>query len=140
VTHSDEHVCSSLHELVCWAVDSPCTLFTALLTVAGMVVAVWVLDVALVAILGVVAVGNVGVGGCDMAVGWRGLGGGTGVRGVIWGEQSGVGGCRGRHWRCWDWHSRSVKCTTCSDEHVCTTSCNGVCWAVDGVGASFTAW
>jgi hypothetical protein len=63
----------------------------------------------------------------------------TGVWGASRGKQGGADRCRGRRRRRWGWQSRSVECTTHSDERIRTTSCNGICWAVEGVGASFTA-
>jgi hypothetical protein len=74
----------------------------------------------------------------DVAVAFGGSRCGTGDRGANWGEQSGVGGCSGRRWRWWGWHSCSVECTTRSDERVRTTSCDAVFGAVDRRRTSFT--
>ena len=60
--------------------------------------------------------------------------------GINWGEPGGAEGCGGHHCRMWSWWGCSVKCTTCSDKHIHTNSCHGVCCAVDSVGASSLGW
>jgi hypothetical protein len=72
--HSDKHVCSLSCELVSLAVGSPCMLFTAPLTVSRVVVAVWVLDVALLIVSRVIAAVVAAVVGCDVVAERWGLG------------------------------------------------------------------
>jgi hypothetical protein len=81
----DEHSCSTSHESVSSAVDSSCTSVTASLTVSGVSVAVWVLDMALDAISEVAVAHRINIGGCVMAfvrvaqAAKRGAGGSSGV-------------------------------------------------------------
>jgi hypothetical protein len=55
--HSEEHIRITSHNGICWAVDGVCTSFTAQLVISKAVVVVWVLDVAQVVLLEVVATG-----------------------------------------------------------------------------------
>ena len=64
----------------------------------------------------------------------------TGDWGTSWGKQGGAEECGGRHWRLWSWWGCSIECTTHSDECIHTTLHNGICCAVDSVGASFMGW
>lgn len=76
MTCSSEHVSSLLHGSVCWVADHHCGLSTAWVAFSEVVVAIWVLTMALVVIPGVVVVGLatvVGVGGCDVAFARAGL-------------------------------------------------------------------
>jgi hypothetical protein len=88
--------------------------------------------VALDVVSGAVAVGDVGVGGCDVAT--------AGSWGMSWGATVGQQGCV---WGLLDCRCSRlggfVKYTTRSEERVRTTSRNGVSRAVDGVGVAFTA-
>ena len=104
-----------------------------------MYVAVLVLDEAQVVVVGLVTAGSAAVVDGDMAVAFGGSGCGTGFNGASWGEQGGVGQSIARRLGFWGRQSRSVECPTRSDEHARTTSCNGISWAVNSVGASFTA-
>jgi hypothetical protein len=63
----DEHVCSSSRNSICWATGCRGTCLTAWLAVSEMVAAVCVVAAALDAILEVVAVGDIGIGSCDVA-------------------------------------------------------------------------
>ena len=94
---------------------------------------------ALDAILDVFAAAAAAVVSGNVAIVLGGSGFGAGGRGLNWWELGRLGGvvecCLGR----WGWQSCSVECVTRSDEHVRTTSCDGLSWAVDSVGASFTA-
>jgi hypothetical protein len=56
-TRSEERVRTTSRNGVCWAVDGVCTSFTAQLVISKAVVVVWVLDVAQVVLLEVVATG-----------------------------------------------------------------------------------
>jgi hypothetical protein len=61
----------------------------------------------------------------------------TGVTGASRGELGGVGGLLDRRCSCL---GGFVEYTTCSEEHIHTTLCNGIPWAVNSVSASFMAW
>ena len=100
--HFNEHSCSLSFKSVSLAVDSPCMLVTALLTVSGVSAAVWVLDEAKVIVSGAVAAVFIIIVGGDMAV----------VVGSSGRKFRGCGGCRGavqvlstvlwQHWgECW---------------------------------------
>jgi hypothetical protein len=88
--------------------------------------------VALDAVSGVVAVGDIDVGGCDVAT--------AGRWGTSWGATVGEQGCV---WGLLDCRCSCVggfvEYTTHSEERIRTTSCNGVSRAVDGLCVSFTA-
>jgi hypothetical protein len=88
--------------------------------------------VALDIVLGAVAVGDVGLGGCDMAI--------AGSWGTSWGATVGKQGCV--------WGLLDCRCSclgsfveymTHSEERLCTTSHNGISRALDGLCVSFTA-
>ena len=103
-------------------------------------VAVLVLDKALVAVSDVVGAGITAVVGSDVAVAMGGFEGENGGWWMSWEQRGGVGQLLARRSGFWGRQSRSVECMTCSDEHARTTSRNSVSWAVNSVGASFTAW
>jgi hypothetical protein len=84
MTRFDERSCSSSRKSVSSAVDSPCTSFTASLTVSGVSTGVWVLDDAQVVGLGVVAAGFVAFVHSDVAVAQGGSGCETRDWGVFW--------------------------------------------------------
>jgi hypothetical protein len=73
-TRSNERVCPSSCKAVSCAVDHRCASSAACLTVSEVLVAVWVLDVALLVVSQVVAADSTGVGGCDVAVATGGSG------------------------------------------------------------------
>jgi hypothetical protein len=77
---------------------------------------------------------------CDVAASVGGLSCVTGVRGARWGELGGVDDFPDHCWRWWDRQSRSVMWMTCANERVPSYWLNSVCWAVDGLCTSFTAW
>ena len=60
--------------------------------------------------------------------------------GANWVELGGCGGILARCWGLFDWQSRSVECTTRSDEHARTSSHDNVPWAVDGFCVLSMAW
>jgi hypothetical protein len=66
-----------------------------------------------------------------VAAGRGGSGHGTTVWGTSWGAQGGLGGGTRRRWGSLGWQDSFVESTTRSDEHVCSSSCDSVCWAID---------
>ena len=74
-----------------------------------MVLSVWVLDESDIVILVVVVAGNVAIADSDVAVAFGESRCGTGVNGVSWGEQGGVGRLLGLRLGFWGRGGRSVK-------------------------------
>jgi hypothetical protein len=103
------------------------------------VVVIWVFIVALDAILRANGVDGVGIGSCDVATSMGALGCVNRVWGLSWGRWGGVGGGMGpcSWWGCW---GGFIEYMMHSEECVRTTSCTSICWAVDSVCMSFTAW
>jgi hypothetical protein len=80
----DERVCTTLHNSVSQVAHHCCGLSGARVAISKVVVVIWMLVVALDAVLWAIAEGDVGVGSCDVATelcSSRGWGSTWGVRG-----------------------------------------------------------
>jgi hypothetical protein len=89
---------------------------------------------------GSIGVGSAGGAVSDVAVDEGGSGHGTGNRGTSWGELDGVRGLLDHRLEFRGEQGRSVEQTTRSNERVCTSSCNSVCWALDRRRGRLLAW